>query len=106
ATTLSVGEWRAWTHFENGGPTPVPRVYEWNGSGITLVSSGTTCAGIGTGDRCAISNTTNQNPVWWFNPKSSANDIYQPGLFVEGGINLTDLKLDDGCFATFFAETR
>jgi uncharacterized repeat protein (TIGR01451 family) len=101
-----VGDVLVQIDFENGGTNPIARVYEWNGSGITLVSSGTTCAGIGTGDRCAISNTTNQNTVWSFNPKSGANDVYQPGHFVEGGINLTDLKLDDGCFATFFAETR
>ena len=102
----SVGDVLVQIDFENGGTDPIARVYEWNGSGITLVSSGASCASVGSGDRCAISNTATIPSAWSFDPKTGADDTYAPGHFVEGGINLTDLGLDDGCFSTFFAETR
>ncbi len=106
-TSHVVGDVLVQIDFENGGTNPIARVYEWNGSGITLVSTGASCGtAAANDDRCAISNTANSNTAWAFNPKSGANNVYQPGHFVEGGINLSDLRLDDGCFTTFLAETR
>ena len=107
AAQHSVGDVLVQIDFENGGTDPIARVYEWDGSGIDLVSSGTTCAGIGGGDRCAISNTAHHLQRLAVRPEDRARTTtYAAGHFVEGGINLTDLGLDDGCFATFFAETR
>ena len=92
--------------FENGGTDPVARVYEWTSGALSLKATGTTCTS-GGADECAISNTSTIASVWAFDAKQPADDDeYLPGHFVEGGINLTDLGLDDGCFATFFAETR
>ena len=106
-TSHSVGDVLVQIDFENGGTNPVARVYEWTASGLNLVSSGASCTAAGADDdRCAISNTANSNTAWSFNPKSGANNVYQPGHFLEGGINMSDLGLDDSCFSTFLAETR
>jgi uncharacterized repeat protein (TIGR01451 family) len=99
--------------FENGGSNPVVRVYEWQGAGVAgslaLISTGGSCATAAAGDlRCAIASTSSTNPAWPFDDKFDSgtdNDIPAGGM-VEGGINLTDLNLDDGCFASFLAETR
>ena len=100
--------------FQNGGTDPVLRVYEWVGSGgdtsgtLELIEpAGGSCATAPGGDlRCAIANTTAQDSPWPFDPKAGANDIFPAGSFVEGGINLSDLGLAQGCFASFLAETR
>ena len=106
-TSHSVGDVLVQIDFENGGTDPKARVYEWTASGLALVSSGASCTAAGADDdRCAISNTANSNTAWTFNPKSGANNVYQPGHFLEGGINMSDLGLDDSCFSTFLAETR
>src|SRR5205814_503218 len=58
--------------------------------------------------KCAIAATSATNPAWTFDDKGVAgadNDIPAGGM-VEGGIDLTALGLDDGCFAAFTAETR
>ena len=92
--------------FENGGANPVLRVYEWQG-GLTLVSTGGACTTAGD-NRCAVAATSSTNPDWSFDDKFTvgANNDIPAGGFVEGGINLTALGLDDGCVATFLAETR
>ena len=106
-TSHSVGDVLVQIDFENGGTNPVARVYEWTASGLSSVSSGASCTAAGADDdRCAISNTANSNTAWSFNPKSGANNVYQPGHFLEGGVNMSDLGLDDSCFSTFLAETR
>jgi uncharacterized repeat protein (TIGR01451 family) len=94
--------------FENGGANPVLRLYEWQ-NGLTLVSTGGSCATAGSSTtRCAIAATASTNPTWPFDDKfdPGTGDDIPAGGFVEGGINLTDLGLDDGCFADFVAETR
>ncbi len=94
--------------FENGGASPVIRVYEWQ-NGLQLVSSGGSCATSPANDtRCAIASTGATSPAWTFNDKFDAgtNDDIPAGGMVEGGIDLTALGLDGGCFASFVAETR
>ncbi len=94
--------------FENGGTDPVLRVYEWQ-NGLVLTSTGGSCADAAADDdRCAIASTSAIDPAWSFDDKGASgasNDIPAGGM-VEGGINLTDLGLDEGCFAQFVAETR
>ncbi|MEW6225853.1 MAG: hypothetical protein AB1627_14610, partial [Chloroflexota bacterium] len=94
--------------FENGGANPVLRVYEWS-NGLDLVETGGSCATAPNGDaRCAIAATSSTNPAWAFDDKFAdepADDIPAGGM-VEGGIDLTALGLDAGCFASFVAETR
>jgi uncharacterized repeat protein (TIGR01451 family) len=95
-------------NFENGGANPVMVVYEWQ-NGLKVVSTGGSCATAANGDsRCAIAATSSTDPAWSFDDKGSAgasNDIPAGGM-VEGGIDLTALGLDEGCFNTFVAETR
>ncbi|HJW76618.1 MAG TPA: DUF11 domain-containing protein, partial [Thermoleophilia bacterium] len=58
--------------------------------------------------RCAIAATSSTDPAWTFDDKfdnGPSNDIPAGGM-VEGGIDLTALGLDEGCFASFVAETR
>jgi uncharacterized repeat protein (TIGR01451 family)/fimbrial isopeptide formation D2 family protein len=94
--------------FENGGADPVMRIYEWN-NGLDLVETGGSCATTANGDaRCAIAAEAATDPAWTFDDKFDAgasNDIPAGGM-VEGGIDLTALGLDEGCFASFVAETR
>jgi len=93
--------------FENGGANPVVRVYEWQ-NGLQLVSTGGACGASAGDSRCAIASTGITNPAWQYNDKGSPglDDDIPAGGFVEGGINLTDLGLADGCFSSFMAETR
>ena len=93
--------------FENGGASPVIRIYEWQ-NGLTLVSTGGLCGAAAGDNRCAIASTGLTNPDWQYNDKGEPglNDDIPAGGMVEGGINLTALNLDDGCFTSFLAETR
>jgi uncharacterized repeat protein (TIGR01451 family) len=103
-----VGDVLVQIDFENGGTRPVARVYEWNGSGITLKEVSGSCDTAISKDICAIAATSPTTPVWIFDDKGTpgaSNDIPAGGM-VESGVNLTDLGLDDGCFASFVAETR
>ena len=109
----TIGDILVQIDFQNGGANPILRVYEWVGSGgdtsgtLDLVAAGGSCATTPAGDlRCAIANTTDQPSPWAFTPKSGSANVFPAGSFVEGGINLTDLGLDQGCFASFVAETR
>lgn len=109
----AVGDVLVQIDFENGGTNPVLRVYEWVGTGgntsgtLNLIAAGGSCATAPAGDfRCAIANTSVQDSPWPFDPKSGPDDKFPAGSFVEGGINLTDFGLDEGCFASFIAETR
>lgn len=97
--------------YENGGSSPILRVYEWEGNGpagqLVLKSTGGSCATAPSGDlRCAIANTGNTVPSWPYTPKQGSAGTIPAGGMVEGGINLTDLGLDEGCFASFIATTR
>ncbi len=95
--------------FENGGANPVLRVYEWHNGALGTPVTGGSCATAAANDtRCAIAATSSTNPAWTFDDKGVAgadNDIPAGGM-VEGGIDLTALGLDDGCFNSFVAETR
>ena len=58
---------------------------------------------------CAIANTTSQPSPWVYDDKAikdTPDDPFPANALFEGGIDLTALNLDTGCFSTFIAETR
>ncbi len=94
--------------FENGGASPVARVYKWNNGGLVLVEASGSCAVSIAEDQCAIASTGTTDPVWLFDDKfaGGTNNLIPAGGMVEAGVDLTALGLDGGCFASFIAETR
>ena len=93
--------------FSNGGATATAQIYTWQSGALVAGAAGTKCDGTAQ-TVCAISNTSIVSSPWVYDDKSVAgadNDFPINALF-EGGINLTALGLDTGCFSTFIAETR
>ena len=105
----SVGDVLVVLDFSNGGSTASAQVYTWNGSGLTAGTSGTLCTVATVQNVCAIANTTSQPSPWVYDDKAikdTADDPFPANALFEGGIDLTALELDTGCFSTFIAETR
>ncbi|MBI2777058.1 MAG: Ig-like domain repeat protein [Chloroflexi bacterium] len=112
--------------FTKGGGLPTVRVFQWNGPGGDIAGSGaingtldilygTTAtpqdcvATVLTEDpACATVNAANTNSPWAFQAKSAKApaNVFIPGTFYEGGIDLTFLGLGDECFSSFLIETR
>jgi prealbumin domain-containing protein len=117
--------------FSVGGGTVTIRVFRWNGPGGDIPGSGTVngvldllagtndpdvgtvadCVGppaVGEPDPfCATVNNANVNSPWPFTPKDGPANVFGPGEFYEGGIDLANFPgLSDSCFASFLAETR
>jgi uncharacterized repeat protein (TIGR01451 family) len=89
------------SEFTNGGDVSGIRIYEWQGGGISLVSTNVgECAGkLSTLDACAIVNTSTISTSW-------AGSLTAP-YFFEGGVNLTALFPQSvPCFSTFLTNTR
>ena len=55
---------------------------------------------------CATANLVNTNSPWAFQSSSGAANVWLPGLFFEGGIDLAALGLADQCFSDVILETR
>jgi uncharacterized repeat protein (TIGR01451 family) len=98
--------------YTNGGGVSEFSVYKWVASGgdvtthLDTVASGVPCTSAGVTDlACAATNLTTATSPWPFTDKSGESNFLAGELF-EGGINLTDLGLDKGCFTSFIAETR
>ena len=98
--------------YTNGGDVSTFSVYQWVASGgnagthLHTVATGVPCTGApATDDACGSTNTDTESAPWDFKDKSGSTD-FLPGEFFEGGIDLTALHLDDGCFTSFIAETR
>jgi hypothetical protein len=111
------------TDFTQGGPVVNFRVYVWTGGTpypnlgpvingtFQVLFNGTDCAASNAGAlACSTVNDSVVDAVWPFTPKSNVGPAgeYQPGLFLEGGINLSDVfpGNTDPCFSTYVAETR
>ena len=107
--------------FQSSGSNSAVRVFEWQGEGVAgslvlIAGTETTpadCVGppphptTGAGSEfCASSNIVNADSPWAFLSKSGPANIFLPGLFFEGGVDLAALDLEEGCFSTFLAETR
>ncbi len=97
--------------FTNGGSLGTATVYYWHNNALTLKGSGLECDGSAQ-SVCAITNTSAASSPWSFTPKSGTADVFPAdskggaGALYEGGIDLTALGLDTGCFSSFMAETR
>jgi hypothetical protein len=114
------------TDFTQGGPVVKLAVYVWIGPGGTPYAQydqtiingvfqkayeGTDCTLTSTtGIACSTVNSTVVDSIWPFTPAKQVGDPdeYQPGLFLEGGINITDAfpNTNAPCFSSFVAETR
>ena len=102
--------------FVNGGSQGEATVYYWHNNALTLKTTGGECDG-SSQDACAITNIVDANSPWSYTPKSGTADVFPAadvkkngsqgaGALYEGGIDLTALGLDTGCFSSFMAETR
>jgi hypothetical protein len=104
----SVGDVLVLTDFTQGSPVTDFKVYQWVASGgsaaehLDLVDPGTDCQVSLLTDACSTVNDTLEVSPWPFVPKANVGDPgeFEPGLFIEGGIDLTELIPDsDGCFS-------
>ncbi len=110
-----VGDVLVQSNFTNGGAVESLSVFKWVGSGgsngaLDLVYTGADCVSGGTTAPLACA-TVNQGPTvspWPYTPKANEGSpgTFQASAFFEGGINLTRLIPNVGCFSTVVAETR
>ena len=102
--------------YTNGGTLAAFDVYEWVGTGgdvtghpeLNTVASGVPCTANPGDFACGATNGDLEDSPWPFQgdgPHDPPNE-FPAGTFFEGGIDLTELGLDDGCFTSFLAETR
>lgn len=104
-----VGDILVLSDFVKGGKVSEIRVFEWVGGNqpLQMLGSGGDC-----GDAHDFACATVNNPgddsgsPWPFVPKAGSAGTFPDGAFFEGGINLTKLGVEEGCFNTFIAETR
>ncbi len=113
-----VGDILVLADYTNGGSLATFSIYRWVGSGgdanasgtLDTVASGVPCTGGGGDDACGATNGANETSPWPFVGRDAdlpdEANVFLPGTFFEGGIDLTALGIDTGCFSTFIAETR
>jgi uncharacterized repeat protein (TIGR01451 family) len=108
-----VGDVLVQSNFSQGGVIDTISVYEWVGSGgsdgtLNLLFNAQDCLTPGLGDdpACATVNQGDTPSPWPFTPKFGTSGTFPQGSFFEGGINITRLVPDAGCFTGFLAETR
>ena len=111
--THSVGDILVLAQYTNGGTLADFDVFRWVGSGgnvngtLQTVASGVPCTGAPVSDlACGATNGTTITAPWPYDGRDGDPGVFPPGTFFEGGINLSALNLDSGCFSTFVAETR
>jgi fimbrial isopeptide formation D2 family protein/uncharacterized repeat protein (TIGR01451 family) len=108
----TVGDILVLANYTNGGSVAGFDVYKWVGSGgnvngtLQTVENGGECGETANDDACGKTNAALENSPWPFQGRDTAANRFGPGTFFEGGINLSALGLDTGCFTTFLAETR
>jgi len=113
----AVGDVLVITDFTQGGAVANFKVYQWVGSGgdangvLDELYTGTDCKlAPGTVLACSTVNAEVTPTPWDFTPKPNVGPAnqFQPGLFLEGGINISQIipGNTDPCFTTFVAETR
>src|SRR4051794_20608236 len=107
-----VGDILVLADYTNGGVVSTFSVYRWVASGgnagthLHTVATGVPCTGAPAfDDACGMTNSNTETSPWAFADKSGSTDFLAGELF-EGGIDLTNLGLDSGCFTSFIAETR
>jgi uncharacterized repeat protein (TIGR01451 family) len=108
----TVGDILVLANYTNGGSVAGFDVFKWVGSGgnvngtLQTVENGGECGTEANDDACGKTNANLENSPWTFQGRDTAPNKFGPGTFFEGGINLSALDLDTGCFTTFLAETR
>jgi uncharacterized repeat protein (TIGR01451 family) len=95
--------------FSNGGVNASAKVYTWHNGALTDTGvSGGKCDG-SVQTVCAIANTAPVTAPWTYDDKGTGagpDANFPANALFEGGLNLTGLGLDTGCFSSFLAETR
>jgi hypothetical protein len=104
--------------FTNGGKVGTINVYEWLSAGggsdgnLNFVAGG---AVLGADDdvfcladdtACGAVNKEETPSPWPFQSKFGEPNMFPPGAFFEGGVNLSALFGEERCFASFLAESR
>lgn len=100
-------------NFSNGGSVPTINVFQWQGGQVNAVGTGgavkCTNGYIPAGQNfCGITNAIAVKAPWTYENKDvGLTDMFPPGAFFEGAINLTALLPNDSpCFTNFLAESR
>ena len=110
----AVGDILVLADYTNGGAVSTFNVYKWVGTGgdvapahtLDTVASGVPCT-VAPGDiACGATNGSTETAPWAFDGRDGAPREFPAGTFFEGGIDLTALGLDVGCFTSFQGETR
>ncbi len=107
-----VGDILVQSNFSGGGVIDTISVYKWVGSGgsngtLDLLFFAQDCSTAGAdAPACATVNQGDTPAPWTFTPKFGTPGIFPQGSFFEGGINISRLVPDAGCFTGFLAETR
>ncbi len=108
----AVGDVLVQSNFSQGGTIDTISVFKWVGSGgsngaLHLLANAQDCLRVAGGDLvCATVNKGDTTSPWPYTPKSGSPGTFPQGSFFEGGIDITALVPEAGCFATFLAETR
>lgn len=108
----AVGDVLVQSNFSQGGVIDTISVYQWVGSGgsdgtLDLLYSAQDCVGAPEGAlACATVNQGDTPAPWPFTPKFGVENVFPQGSFFEGGINISALVPEAGCFTGFLAETR
>ena len=117
----AVGDVLVQSNFSQGGEISSISVFEWVGSGgshgtLDELVSAADCVDGGPGGQpleddaaCATVNRATVDAPWPYSakfPDPSNPTGFPQGSFFEGGINISRLVPDAGCFSTFMAETR
>ena len=110
-----IGDVLVQSNFSQGGIIDSISVYQWLGSGgshgtLDLIFTAADCLGppgsAADDPACATVNRGDQTAPWAYTPKFGTANTFPQGSFFEGGINLSRLIPDAGCFSGFLAETR
>ena len=95
------------SNFSNGGVISSISVFQWLSGGLVSVLTAADCVpGVADTLACGTVNQADAPAPWPFTPKFGVAGTFPAGSFFEGGINVSALIPDAGCFSGFIAETR
>lgn len=100
------------SNFSQGGVIDNVTVYKWESGGLVEIFDAADCIGPPPSDphdpACATVNRSPETAPWPYTPKANEGSpgTFLTGAFFEGGINISALVPDAGCFTGFIAETR
>src|SRR6266508_2789117 len=98
------------SNFSQGGVIDRITVYKWQAGALVQVLSAADCLAPSPADdaACGTVNRSPQTAPWPYTPKANEGSpgTFLTGAFFEGGINISRLIPNAGCFTGFLAETR